>query len=50
MKSREQYRVFVDKELIGITDSSNKDLQFIHGQTLYRNTFITFRQDVPVVF
>ena len=42
MKWCEQYRVSVDKVLIGITDSSNKDLQFIHDQT--RIFFIIFRQ------
>jgi hypothetical protein len=50
MKWRERYRVSVDKVLIGITNSSNKDLQFIHDQTLLRNSFIIFRQGIPVVF
>ena len=50
MKSRERYRVCIDKMLIGITDSSKKDLQFIHDQTLLRNSFIIFRQGIPGVF
>jgi len=42
MKSREWYRVFVAKELIGINDSSNKELTVYSWPDIIKELFYNF--------